>query len=146
MHSRDRGVTANLMLGPGGHMKRRIGSSGAGCVVRSATLPLLLVLCAPTHAAGQRATSVDSGRTTHTASEAFHPEFHKWREIILSGVGAGSLATGLLLHVDFRDVPAQGLDPADIPWSLDRSVVGNIDLDAVGASNAFAGPEASEAH
>jgi len=107
----------------------RVRQLGALC------LSVGLALCVPSGAGGQLATRVDSVPTITTANDRFYPEFQKRREIVLSGVGAGSLVTSFLVRVDYRVVPAQGLDPADIPWSMDRGAVANSSLDAAAASN-----------
>ena len=98
--------------------------------------PVVLALCLPTGARGQPATSVDSVSTAHGVHpDRFYPDYRKGREITLSGVGAGFLVTGLLVQVDDREVPAQGFDPGEIAWSMDRDIVGNSSLDADAASD-----------
>ena len=98
--------------------------------------PVALALWLPMGARGQLATSVDSVSASNgVGSDRFYPDYRKGREITLAGVGAGSLVTGLLVSVDFPDVPAQGLDLADIAWSVDRGVVGNNSVAADAASS-----------
>ena len=98
--------------------------------------PVVLALCLPTGARGQPATNVDSVSTPYGVHpDRFYPDYRKGREITLSGVGAGFLVTGLLVPVDDREVPAQGFDPAEIAWSVDRDIVGNSSLDADAASD-----------
>lgn len=96
----------------------------------------LPVLCLPTGARGQLATRFDvvSARQS-VAPELLYPDYRQRRELTLSGVGAGILVTSFLVQVATREVPAQGLDPADITWSLDRGIVGNNSLDADAASD-----------
>ncbi len=98
--------------------------------------PVVLALCLPTGARGQPATSLDSVPIPHGVNpDRFYPDYRKGREITLSGVGAGFLVTGLLVPVDDREVPAQGFDPGEIAWSVDRGIVGNNSLDADAASD-----------
>lgn len=54
-----------------------------------------------------------------------YPELRLKRELVLTGVGAAILTTGLLLPTGNRTVPAGGLDPAEIALGIDRHVVGN---------------------
>ena len=105
-------------------------------VVILGVAPVALALCLPPGVQSQLATSVDSvSAPTGVHPDRFYPDYRKGREITLSGVGAGALVIGILVSADSRDVPPQGLDPADIAWSVDRGVVGNNSLDADGASD-----------
>jgi len=83
---------------------------------------LLPALCLPTVVRGQLASSADSISIQPGLS---YPDLRKGREITLSGVGAGLLATGLLLPANHPQVPPQGFDPIEIAWSVDRDIVGN---------------------
>ena len=91
----------------------------------------VVAVCLPTGARGQAATNIDPVSTpVGDHSDRFRPELRKKREIILSGIGAGLLVTGVLVSPASGNVPSQGLDPADIAWSVDRGVVGNLSVDA----------------
>ncbi len=83
---------------------------------------LLPALCLPTAARGQLAPSADSLAIQPRQS---YPVLRKGREITLSGVGAGLLATGLIVSADVLNVPPQGFDLSEIAWSADRDIVGN---------------------
>ena len=105
-------------------------------VRRLCVAPVVLALCLPTGVRGQLAMSVDSVSTLHGVHpDRFYPDYRKGREITLSGVGASFLVTGLLVPVGYREVPAQGFDPAEITWSVDRDIVGNNDLHAGATSD-----------
>ena len=100
-------------------------------VRRLGVAPALLALCLPTGARSQVATSADSvSATTGVRPDGLYPDLRRGREIILSGVGAGALVTGILVPGADRAVPTQGFDPAAISWSVDRDIVGNRSLDA----------------
>jgi membrane-associated phospholipid phosphatase len=59
-----------------------------------------------------------------TRAPAVRPEF-RWRvDAPLLGTSAALYAVSSQLHVNRILVPPQGLDPADIHWSLDRNVIG----------------------
>ncbi len=105
--------------------------------VRVTTVALVIpALCLPMGVRGQLATNVDSLSTPHSVHPGpFYPDYGKGREITLSGVGAGFLVTDLLVPVKYHEVPAQGFDPAEIAWSVDRNAVGNSSLDAGAASD-----------
>jgi membrane-associated phospholipid phosphatase len=88
-------------------------------------------------AAGPVAARAQVGPTdlgTPPATRTGYPELHLKRELIISGLGAGLFATGLLLPSSTRTVPAGGLDPAEISLGIDRHVVGNTGLTSNTAS------------
>ena len=82
---------------------------------------LITALCLPTSALAQVTASRDSASTP----AGLHPDLHVWREAGLSVLGGGLLLSGYLAPITFRDVPAQGFDPVEIDWSLDRRVIGD---------------------
>ena len=115
---------------------RRLRSPWPDWVRHLCVAPVILALCLPMGARGQLATSVDSASAPQGVDpDLFYPDYRKGREITLSGVGAGLLVAGRLLHVDNSPVPAQGFDPTEIAWSVDRDIVGNNSLDADAASD-----------
>ena len=69
--------------------------------------------------------SPGSGSTRAIQLEGFYPELQKAREIGLAGLGVGLVTAGILLPVDYVDVPLQGLDPGEIAWGVDRDVISN---------------------
>jgi len=95
----------------------------------------LLVALAVLTAALPAATDAQLRRPeTGTPTGAGYPELSLKRELIVSGLGAGLFATGLLLPGSTRTVPTEGLDPAEIALGIDRDVVGNKDLGSNTAS------------
>jgi membrane-associated phospholipid phosphatase len=64
-----------------------------------------------------------------------YPTLATSREVAVASAGAGALLGGFLIPIDVRDVPASGLDPAEIMLSVDRRIVGNQSLDAANASD-----------
>lgn len=71
----------------------------------------------------------------HGSGNGAYPELSWRREAVLTGVGTGLLVTGLLLSPDPRVVPAEGLDPAEISWSVDPRSLGTLDVSAKDASD-----------
>jgi membrane-associated phospholipid phosphatase len=67
---------------------------------------------------------------TASGSETLRPEYRWLVDAPLVAAGTGALLTSLAVHVDRQAVPAAGLDPRSIHWSIDRNSVGNSDLDA----------------
>jgi len=53
-----------------------------------------------------------------------YPELGWWRDASMLGTGVTLLQIGSRLPVHRQDVPPEGLDPARIRWSFDRSVIG----------------------
>lgn len=74
-------------------------------------------------------------RSDSASSVATRPDLHGWREAGLSVLGTGLLLSGQYAHVRFRDVPADGYDPLQIDWSLDRGAVGDLHPGASNVSN-----------
>jgi membrane-associated phospholipid phosphatase len=91
--------------------------------VRRLLVALTVLTAVGPAAAGAQVRRTDSGAPS--ATRAGYPELSLKREIIVSGLGAGLFATGLLLPSSTRTVPAGGLDPAEISLGIDRHVVGN---------------------
>lgn len=64
-----------------------------------------------------------------------YPQLTWKRELVVSGLGLGLVATGFLIPDSDRTVTAAGLDPAEIALTLDRRVVGNTSWQAGRASD-----------
>ncbi|MGI9629201.1 MAG: phosphatase PAP2 family protein [Longimicrobiales bacterium] len=62
------------------------------------------------------------------AAPIYSPAFSKTQELFLTGGSVGLLLTGALYPIDMQSVPAEGFDPAEIAWSVDRDIVGNRDV------------------
>ncbi|GMR13553.1 MAG: hypothetical protein BMS9Abin29_1765 [Gemmatimonadota bacterium] len=117
-------------------MMNRLRSTRHDWVRSLGIVPVVLALCVPAAARGQLTkgdSSVSMPGSVHP--ERFYPDLRKGREITLAGVGSGIMGTALLLPAVFRDVPAQGFDPAGIVWGVDRNIVGNRSLDANATSD-----------
>ena len=115
---------------------RHLRSPRPDCAWHLCLAPLVLALCLPMDACGQLSRHVDFASATQAVDpDRSYPDYRKRREITLSGVGAGLLVAGRLLHVDNSPVPAEGFDPTEIAWSVDRDIVGNNSLDADAASD-----------
>jgi len=91
-----------------------------------------VALAFPAASQGQ---STRRGAPSSRSTDNGYPELTLKRELIVGGLGAGLLATGLLLPSSSRTVPAGGLDPSEISLGIDRHVVGNNGLTSNTASN-----------
>jgi membrane-associated phospholipid phosphatase len=63
------------------------------------------------------------------------PELRWPRETLLAGSSIVMLGAASALDVNIRPVPPQGLDPAELAWSIDRDRVGKIHESALTASD-----------
>jgi membrane-associated phospholipid phosphatase len=77
----------------------------------------------------------DASPPEHVPQAGLYPELRKGREILLASAGAGLMISGLFVPVSTREVPFAGLDPSEVSWGPDRSVVGNRSLDSKRFSN-----------
>ena len=110
------------------------------CVAGStaAVTTLFGVSLFPIHALCQVPEGFDSALSSvDVSASSSAPELRAGREIALLGVGTGLLAAHALLPspAKGRVIPAQGLSPIEIAWSLDRDVVGNRSVRADRASD-----------
>jgi membrane-associated phospholipid phosphatase len=64
-----------------------------------------------------------------------HPEPRWPRDAFHVGLGGAFLAGSELLDVRVRTVPPEGLDPAELHWSIDRERIGRFDAGAVATSD-----------
>jgi hypothetical protein len=65
------------------------------------------------------------------------PQLHGLFDGALGAAPLAGIAIGLELPVTRQPVPAQGLDPSTIGWSIDRDVVGHPSTSADKGSDAF---------
>src|SRR5262245_58374008 len=70
-----------------------------------------------------------------SSSRAISPHLRWQRESVLLGSGLALIVAGRQLGVTMRPVPPEGLDPAEIHWSLDRDQIGRIHPSALDASD-----------
>ncbi len=94
-------------------------------LTRASAVALSALLAGPTHA------------TEGTSSSSIRPEYRWLVEAPLAGAGASLLLAGLAVDVQRQAVPPAGLDPSTIHFQIDRSVVGNRDLQARTWSDRF---------
>ena len=97
------------------------------------TLALLVCLCSGLAAPLVAQTDAQADEAP-TLEDAVSPVFGR-RSIGPLAVGGTALVTGFLIPIDVRPVPAEGLDPADIRFALDRDIVGNRSRDAADLSD-----------
>jgi membrane-associated phospholipid phosphatase len=92
------------------------------------------------------AVALASGLATSVAAQdtasapkpvAVQPQFSWKLDAPIAGVGLAALLGAAAMTTDVQTVPAAGLDPSTIHWSVDRDAVGHLSTDANAASNWF---------
>ena len=98
-------------------------------VGRCTALACLIAVLAAPPATGSTTAGADS------TLRAVHPDLRWARDASLVGGGIAVIAATGLLDVSVRSVPPEGLDPADIHWSIDREQIGKFNTRALDASD-----------
>lgn len=111
---------------------RAVGSKARGRRLSAvvALLAVQAVSASPVSAQGGAAPSPASA-----APRSASPDYTLRRELLIGGVATGLTVATHLVSADLRPVPAQGLDPSSIGWSVDRRSLGALHVGADVTSN-----------